>query len=132
MSMGFPRQERWSGLPFPYSRGSSPPSDQTQLWRADALPLSHQERPGGQQVLNKQCFNAWKFCFSFSAFVTAAWFSRISKATLNESLYTTNLQRGIVNLRALIGTQTAISQAGGRPVGTPEHHHQPQRACKFR
>ena len=82
-------------------------------------------------MLNKQCFNAWKFCFSFFAFVTAAWFSRTLKATLNESIYT-NLQRGIVNRRALIGTQTAISQAGGRPVGTPEHHQQPRRACKFR
>ena len=30
-SMGFSRQEYWSGLPFPYSRGSSQPRDQTQV-----------------------------------------------------------------------------------------------------
>ena len=29
LSMGFPRQEYWSGLQFPSSRGSSPPRDQT-------------------------------------------------------------------------------------------------------
>ena len=29
LSMGFPRQEYWSGLPFPSPRGSSQPRDQT-------------------------------------------------------------------------------------------------------
>ena len=29
LSMGFSRQQHWSGLPFPYSRGSSPPRDWT-------------------------------------------------------------------------------------------------------
>ena len=29
LSMGFPRQEYWSGVPFPYSRGSFWPRDQT-------------------------------------------------------------------------------------------------------
>ena len=29
--MGFPRQEYWSGFPFPFSRGSSQPRDQTQV-----------------------------------------------------------------------------------------------------
>ena len=29
--MGFSRQEYWSGLPFPFSRGSSRPRDQTQV-----------------------------------------------------------------------------------------------------
>ena len=29
LSMGFSRQEYWSGLPFPFPRGSSQPTDQT-------------------------------------------------------------------------------------------------------
>ena len=31
LSMDFPRQEYWSGLPFPSSRGSSQPRDRTQV-----------------------------------------------------------------------------------------------------
>ena len=31
LSMGFPRQEYCSGLPFPFSRGSSPPKDRTHI-----------------------------------------------------------------------------------------------------
>ena len=31
LSMGFSRQEHWSGLPFPSPRGSSQPSDQTHI-----------------------------------------------------------------------------------------------------
>ena len=42
-SMEFPRQEYWSGLPFP-SRGSSWPRDLLH-WQADSLPLSHQGSP---------------------------------------------------------------------------------------
>ena len=45
LSMGFPRQEHWSGLPF------SPPGDipdsgiepMSLAWQVDSLPLSHQE-----------------------------------------------------------------------------------------
>ena len=42
-SMGFPRQEYWSGLPFPFPRdlpnlGIKPVSP---IWQADSLPLSH-------------------------------------------------------------------------------------------
>ena len=33
LSMGFPRQEYWSGLPFPFSRGSSQPRNWTQVSR---------------------------------------------------------------------------------------------------
>ena len=46
LSMGFPRQEYWSGLPFPNSRGSSHPRDWASTsWvsctgRPDSLPLS--------------------------------------------------------------------------------------------
>ena len=39
--MGFSRQEHWSGLPFPSSRGSSPPRDQTQVPCIEAGSLSH-------------------------------------------------------------------------------------------
>ena len=41
-SMGFSRQEYWSGLPFSFSRGSSRPSDQTLVSR----------------ILGR-CFNLW-------------------------------------------------------------------------
>ena len=33
LSMGFSRQEYWSGLPCPFSRGSSLPRDQAQVSR---------------------------------------------------------------------------------------------------
>ena len=43
-SMGFPRQEYWSQLPFP------PPGDLLNLrWQADSLLLSHLGRP--EQVI---------------------------------------------------------------------------------
>ena len=44
LSMGFPRQEYWSGLPFP-SPGSTPdPGIELHLlhWQMDSLSLSHQ------------------------------------------------------------------------------------------
>ena len=43
LSMGFPRQEHWSGLPFP-PLGIFPTQGLTlclQHWQADSLPLSH-------------------------------------------------------------------------------------------
>ena len=45
LSMGFSRQEYWSGLPIPFPRGSSLPRDQAHdslcllHWQADSLPL---------------------------------------------------------------------------------------------
>ena len=47
LSMGFPRQEYWSGLPFPFpgdlsDAGIKPGSPALQ---ADSLPLSHQVSP---------------------------------------------------------------------------------------
>ena len=45
LSMGFPRQEFWSGLPFP-SPGDLPhPGIESHLlqWHLDSLPLSYQE-----------------------------------------------------------------------------------------
>ena len=43
LSMGFPRQEYWSELPFPFSRGSSDLGMEpvSPSWQADSLPLSH-------------------------------------------------------------------------------------------
>ena len=46
LSMGFPRQEYWSGLPFP-SPGTLPdPGIKTKspAWQADSLPLSPHQR----------------------------------------------------------------------------------------
>jgi len=45
LSMGFPRQEYWSGLPFPSPRDLPDPGSNPSLmhWQADSLPLSHQE-----------------------------------------------------------------------------------------
>ena len=51
LSMGFPRTEYWSGLPFPTSGESSWPRDRTQIshyllhWKLDSLPLSHLRSP---------------------------------------------------------------------------------------
>ena len=47
LSMGFPKQESWSGLPFPSpgdlpDRGTEP---WTSALQADSLPLSHQGNP---------------------------------------------------------------------------------------
>ena len=46
-SMGFPRQEYWSGLPFP-SPGDLPNPEikpVCPVWQVDSLPLSHLESP---------------------------------------------------------------------------------------
>ena len=47
LSMGFPRQEYWSQLPFPppgifLTQGSNP---SLLHWQADSLPLNHQGQP---------------------------------------------------------------------------------------
>ena len=45
LSMEFPKQEYWSGLPFP-SPGNLPNpgiEPESPTWQADSLPLSHQE-----------------------------------------------------------------------------------------
>ena len=46
LSMGFPRQEYWSGLPFPSPGDLPDPEIKDTLglfhWQADSLPLSHQ------------------------------------------------------------------------------------------
>ena len=50
LSMGFPRQEYWSGLPFPspgvfLTQGSNPCLLCLLRWQEDSLPLSHLESP---------------------------------------------------------------------------------------
>ena len=53
LSMGFPRQEYWNGLPFP-SSGDLPDSGiklRFPNWQVDSLPLSQQESCNG--LLNK-------------------------------------------------------------------------------
>ena len=47
LSMGFPRQECWTGLPFPPpgylpNLGIEPQNTRFLHWQADCLPLSHQ------------------------------------------------------------------------------------------
>ena len=45
LSMGFPRQDYWNGLPFP-SLGDLPnPGIELLHWQADSLPLSPQGSP---------------------------------------------------------------------------------------
>ena len=57
LSLGFPRQEYWSGLPFP-PRGDllnskiKPASPMTPALQADTLPVGHQGSPGGLVVNN--------------------------------------------------------------------------------
>ena len=47
LSMRFPRQEYWGGLPFPSPQNFSDPGTNLYLlhWQVDSLPLSHQENP---------------------------------------------------------------------------------------
>ena len=44
LSVGFPRQEYWSGLPFPSPGDLSHPGIKP-TWQAVSLPLSHQRNP---------------------------------------------------------------------------------------
>ena len=65
LSMGFPRQEYWSGLPFPSpgnlpDLGIEPASPGSSALQANSLPLSHQRRilysfPGGSEVKVSSC-----------------------------------------------------------------------------
>ena len=54
LSMGFPRQEYWSGLPFlsPGDRPGSGIEPSLLHWQADSLPLSHQLSPGDSHEKN--------------------------------------------------------------------------------
>ena len=47
LSIGFPRQEYWSGLPLPTPGALPDPESEPAFpdWQADSLPLSHQGSP---------------------------------------------------------------------------------------
>ena len=47
LSMGFLRQDYWSGLPFPPPGDLFHPGNEalSPVWQADSLPLSHQGSP---------------------------------------------------------------------------------------
>ena len=47
LSMGFPKQEYWNGLPFPSPEDLPNPGSESvfSTWQADFLPLSHLGRP---------------------------------------------------------------------------------------
>ena len=65
LSMGFSRQEHWSGLPFPSPEdlpdpGIEPASPELQ---ADSLPLSHQENPRALAVADIPFFSFFLFFF---------------------------------------------------------------------
>ena len=54
LSMGFPRQEYWSGLPFPSPRVLPDPGvkPESPVWQADSLPLSHLGSPSLEAYSN--------------------------------------------------------------------------------
>ena len=56
LSMGFPRQENWSGLPFPSPEDLPDQGLNPCLlhWQADALPLSHLGSPSTSNVLSNE------------------------------------------------------------------------------
>ena len=64
LSMGFPRQEYWSGLPFPSPRGLPDLGiGSTYLgWRTDSLPLSHLGSPHNH---SRDSINSINVLFSF-------------------------------------------------------------------
>ena len=65
LSMGFSSQEYWSGLPFPFSRGSSWPRDRTWLspvcpaLQTDSLPLSHLGSPENFRSTYSSLIDLW-------------------------------------------------------------------------
>ena len=48
LSVGFPTQEYWSGLPFPSPGDLPKPRIEPVHWQADSLPLSHQGSPSSR------------------------------------------------------------------------------------
>ena len=56
LSMGFPRQEYWSGLSFPFPGNLPDPGIESTspAWQADSLPLSHLGSPKKTMVYTKE------------------------------------------------------------------------------
>ena len=75
LSMGFPRQEYWGVLPFPFPGGSSVPRDQTHAsyvslhCQVDSLPLSHLWSPSQRS----SSLTALRFWDSFVILVGLLW-----------------------------------------------------------
>ena len=63
LSMGFPRQEHWSGLPFPTgdlpNPGIEPASPVSPALRADSLLLSHWGRERETETLQTETTNSY-------------------------------------------------------------------------
>ena len=75
-SMGFPRQEYWSGLLFPSlgdlpDPGIKPGSPAVPAWQMDSLPLSHQGCPSELRWMPNYCN---LIIYSFSSFFLFSWF----------------------------------------------------------
>ena len=67
LSMGFARQEYWSGLPFP-SWGDLPDPGielESPALQADSLPLNHQARPWIDQMIFQGQFPELLYLFLF-------------------------------------------------------------------
>ena len=74
LSIGFPRQEYWSGLPFPPpgdlpNPGIKPTSPASPAWQVDSLPLTPPEKPeevltvcffSGQMILRHWSGSFWR------------------------------------------------------------------------
>ena len=89
LSMEFPRQEYWSGLPFPSlgdipNPGTKPMSLALQV---DALPLSHPGRPVKSLVDCKDCFKKKKKNSVYHLDIRQKYFTNaVKSATLNNNL----------------------------------------------
>ena len=65
LSMGFSKQEYWSGVPFPPLEDLPNPGIEpvSPAWQADFLPLSHLGNPGGIPIyLNPVCLSSGVMC----------------------------------------------------------------------
>ena len=69
LSMGFTRQEYWSGLPFPSLEDLSNPGIKlaSPVWQVDSLPLSHRGSP-------KLNYNPLKLLFKRCSLCLPCWF----------------------------------------------------------
>ena len=99
-SMGFPRQEYWSGLPFPSPGDLPDPGNQSDL-QANSLLLSHQGL----------CFFHWK-CFSFQIYLSK--FKLLWKDVLPPSLM--NLYLGASTPHFLSLRATGVTTDGAPNV----------------
>ena len=84
--MGFPRQERWSGLPFPSPGDLPDPGANPGLlhWQAGSLPLSHLgslDGPSGREF-------SFYFCYCFiSVVLRDTFYSTRAKHRICSALY---------------------------------------------